>query len=69
MGTFALRYLDELDGLVIRDIHVDITSGEIIASSMQDHTFGWNVPSASRGAELVWHTRGLRNCVYEASTE
>jgi hypothetical protein len=69
VGSFTLRYLDEFDGFVVREIQVDTSSGEILASSMQDNTYGWKTASASRGAELVWRTRGVRNCVYEASTE
>lgn len=68
-GTFGLRYLDYVDGLVTRHIQVDTTSGEIIASSVEDYRSGWNVTSASRGADLIWRTRGIRNCIYEAPME
>ncbi len=66
-GKFALRYLDDADELVTRDIQVDTTSGEIVASSVQAYTTGWNATSPSRGDELVWRTHGIRNCLYEAS--
>lgn len=67
-GKFALRYLDEADGLVTRDIQVDTSSGEILASSVQDYNSRWNAPSPSRG-ELVWRTHGIRNCLYESSAD
>ena len=66
-GKFALRYLDYVDGFVVRHIQVDTTSGEILASSVQANTSRWNATSPSRGDELVWRTHGIRNCLYEAS--
>lgn len=68
-GKFALRYLDEDDGLVTRHIQVDTTSGEILASSVGTYTSGWNTTSPGRGDELVWRAHGIRNCLYEASAE
>jgi len=68
-GRFALRYLDEVNGLVVRNIQVDTSHGEVIASSVQDYTSGWNATSRSRGDELVWRFHGIRNCLYESSAK
>jgi len=68
-GKLSMRYLDEVDGLVVRHIQVDTTSGELLASSVQDYTSRWTAPPPSRGDELLWRTHGTRSCLYEAASK
>lgn len=68
-GTFALRYLDKLDELVVRDIQVDTTSGELIESSVQAYVSRWDATLLSGDAGLLWRTHGMLNCLYEGPAE
>lgn len=66
IGTFALRYLDYVDGFVARHVKVDTTSGEILASSIQADTSDVTGRSLSRGDEIIWRMQQIRRCAYEA---
>ena len=65
-GTLTLRYLDDGDKLMVREINVDTASGEIVESSVQAHTSRWKTTSPGRDAELVWRKHGMLDCLHEA---
>jgi hypothetical protein len=68
-GKFAISYLDHADGLFIRDVQVDTTNGEVLASSTKAFVSRWKSANQNRAGELVWRTHVMGECVYEASKE
>lgn len=66
-GRLVLRYLDNIPELVMRELEVDVTSGELVESSVLPTRVRWKASASSEDAELVWRRHGTRNCLYEGS--